>query len=256
MSHVTTNAELPATFPALRERIEAVFIAGCIGASRAARVLLCLPPTMREACRDLWRAGLELSIDDPSARPTEEPLPHTDGRFGLAITAGCLERVAPERVEPLLRELVRVTRGGHVVHVEPVATGTDGALPLAAAPDARWAHPLPEIYRRLGLAAERLASLSSAHAVCRVAVGAEGPAPDVAVLARALQRVDGQAAEQADAVAQAEALRKQVWALQWQVQQFEQARHRFDEASAQIQRIAMSDAAMQRALERILAGGQ
>lgn len=255
MSHVTTNAEPPAAKPALRARVEAAFIAGCIGASRAARVLLCLPSTMREACRDLWRAGLELSIDDPSARPTEEPLSHTDGRFGLAITAGCLERVAPERVEPLLRELVRVTRG-HVVHVEPVTAETDGALPLAAAPDARWAHPLPDIYRRLGLAAERLASLSSERAVFRVPVGAEGPAPDLAALARALQRVDGQAAEQADAAAQAEALRNQVWALQWQVQQFEQARHRFDEASAQIQRIAMSDAAMQRALERILAGGR
>ena len=80
-------------------------------------------------------------------------LPYPDNTFDLVFTAEVLEHVAPDDLDAVLFELLRVSKG-EILHIEPPpeialhATSHGGC----------WSHDLVEAYTRHGVHAERLSS--------------------------------------------------------------------------------------------------
>jgi SAM-dependent methyltransferase len=185
-----------------------------------------------------------------------DPLPYPDGAFDVVFTVSVLIHVRPEHVEPFLRELLRVSRG-QILHIEnpPVAA----SFQTAVVHDGCWAHPLVDLYARLGCRAEVLPKPFELEDVYRVVVAPDSrvhdPSPVVAERLLALDRdVVGHIETLGATIADLEAKMKRLWADNAQLRTAHAAGERCVAAAlADVERAMQRCAALERELGRLRA---
>jgi SAM-dependent methyltransferase len=97
-------------------------------------------------------------VGDPVSR-----LPYDDGSFDVVFTCEVLVHIRPEDLQPIIRELIRVSRG-RILHLEP----GPGVKLIDDAHGGCWSHDLVSAYEAMGLKAELLPQLFASQTPIQV----------------------------------------------------------------------------------------